>query len=98
MKSISEKIKNDEVEHSFHTIIAKTMFLSAITLIFVLQICRVFFYSFVLKMAILFTRIWNEDVFRKPDSDNLNAEDIRRDRERYVDVEGERVSEGLGFV
>ena len=98
MKSISQKIREDEMEHTFHTVVAKTIFLAAKTLIFALQIYRVFFYSFSLKMAILFTRIWNENLFKKKSSNNLNQSTIVREREKYVDTETQNVRSGRRSV
>ena len=98
MKSISQKIREDEMEHTFHTVVAKTIFLAAITLIFALQIFRVFFYSFSLKMAILFTRIWNENLFKKKSLNDLNQSTIVREREKYVDTETQNVRSGRRSV
>jgi predicted membrane protein len=94
LKVMSQNIRNESARKTFHIVITRTVFLGCIMFIFVLQIFRVFFMSFALKMNILFIKIW-----KKKDFDDLNESTIKKDADKYKDIENSHIEEGwMSFV
>ena len=94
IKLMNYKIRRDSADRSFKIVIDKTFVFAIMIFIFVFQIFRTFFCSFALKMMLLFRKVWVKTDFEKKDNQDLNQSTIKKEAEKYIDVEKGNISKG----